>query len=118
MIKIVGPKTALAIQEGITSKQTFIQSVLPYIEIEEPVTTTTGNLTGKTFCITGTLSKKRTEVEKIICDNGGKIAGVNKNLDYLIVGMDPGSKVIRANGLNVQCISEKDFEKITGIKIS
>jgi len=115
---IVGPKTGDAIYEGLSDKQTFIKQVLPYIEIEEPAAPVAGNLTGKTFCITGTLSKKRTEVEKIITDNGGKIAGVNKNLDYLIVGIDPGSKLTKANQLNVQAISEKDFEKITGIKIS
>lgn len=67
-------------------------------------------LNGITFLITGTLSKPRNEFEKLIIENGGKIAsGVTKNLDYLIVGEKPGSKLEKAKNLGVKIISEDGF---------
>ncbi|MBC7195980.1 MAG: hypothetical protein H5U39_01860, partial [Deferribacterales bacterium] len=37
------------------------------------------------------------------------LGGVNKDLDYLIVGDSPGSKLDKAKKLNVEIISEDDF---------
>jgi DNA ligase (NAD+) len=68
-------------------------------------------LAGKTFVLTGTLpSYKRSEVEKMIKEAGGKTSSsVSKNTDYVIAGVDPGSKLDKANKLGVKVISEKDF---------
>jgi len=70
-----------------------------------------GKLVGKTFVLTGTLPNyKRSEVEKMIKDNGGRTSSsVSKNVDYVIAGADPGSKLDKANSLGVKVISEKDF---------
>ncbi len=63
-----------------------------------------------TFLITGTLSKPRKEIEEIIEKNGGKILKtVSKNLDYLIVGDKPGSKLEKAKSADVKILSEKEF---------
>jgi DNA ligase (NAD+) len=115
---VVGTKTAEAIFNGLNNKKTFISAVLPNIEIEEPAVPSNATLSGTLFCITGTLTRKRAEVEKIILDNGGKIGSVSKHLDYLILGMDPGSKLDKAKKLGVKIISETDFEKKFGIQIS
>lgn len=67
-------------------------------------------LKGKNFLITGKLSKSRKDMEKLVIENGGNIlVSVNKDLDYLIVGESPGSKLDKAKKLNVKIISEADF---------
>jgi DNA ligase (NAD+) len=66
-------------------------------------------LEGKKFCITGTLSMKRSEIEKIIKSNGGKIASsVSKNLDYLITNdtESSSSKFKKAKDLNIPILNE------------
>lgn len=69
---------------------------------------------GKTFVLTGTLSKfKRTEAAKIIEQFGGKTSSsVSKNTDYVLAGEDAGSKLEKANKLGVTVISETEFEKL------
>ena len=67
---------------------------------------------GKKFLITGSLSSMtRVQAENAIEARNGMIASsVNKTLNYLIVGENPGSKVDKAKGINsIQIINEKDF---------
>jgi DNA ligase (NAD+) len=72
-----------------------------------------GKLSGKSFLITGTLSMKRKDVENLIKSKGGIIAsGVNKELNYLIVGDNPGSKLDKAKKLNIPIISEDELKKM------
>jgi DNA ligase (NAD+) len=69
-----------------------------------------GNLNGKTFLITGTLSKSRKFIEADIISAGGCLAsGVSKNLSYLVVGEDAGSKLDKAQKLGVAILSESDL---------
>lgn len=78
-------------------------------------TITEGNLSGKTFVFTGTLSRlKRSEAEAMVEKNGGKIlSGVSSKLDYLIAGEDAGSKLEKAKKIpSIKIISEEDFEKM------
>lgn len=80
------------------------------IQIQKDINTSTGKLSGKKFLITGTLNRKRKDVEKDITDNGGTIAsGVSKDLDFLIVGEDAGSKLDKAKKLGVKILSETDL---------
>lgn len=56
----------------------------------EPVASV-GPLLGKTFCITGTLSKPRGDFQKRIESAGGKFtSSVTKKTSFLIVGAEPG----------------------------
>lgn len=72
-----------------------------------------GKLSGKTFCITGTLKHLgQKEAESLIEKEGGKVTGVSKKLQFLIVGENAGSKLDKARKLNVKIISENDFEKM------
>lgn len=67
-------------------------------------------LSGISFLITGTLSKPRKYYEELIIKNGGKIlSGVSKNLNYLIVGENPGSKLDKALNLGIEILSEEQF---------
>ena len=69
-------------------------------------------LAGKTFLITGTLpSYGRKDMETLIMEHGGKIlSGVSKQLNYLIVGENPGSKLDKARQLGtINIISEAEL---------
>jgi DNA ligase (NAD+) len=68
-------------------------------------------LAGKSFCITGTLSRPRGDFEKMIEENGGKASGsVSKKTNYLLAGSDAGSKMEKAKELGVCIITEDEFE--------
>lgn len=66
---------------------------------------------GKTFVLTGTLSKmKRTEAKQKIEAAGGKVSGsVSKKTDYVIAGEDAGSKLTKAQDLGISILSETEF---------
>jgi DNA ligase (NAD+) len=68
-------------------------------------------LEGKTFLVSGTFQMSRDDLKKMIELNGGKnIAGVSKNLNYLIAGDKMGpEKLKKASDLNINIINEQDF---------
>jgi DNA ligase (NAD+) len=71
------------------------------------------SLTGKTFVITGTLSRERSYFKKLIERLGGKVAGnVSKKTDYVLAGENAGSKLDKAKELGVKVISEEEFSNI------
>ena len=68
------------------------------------------NFVGKTFVLTGTLSKPRSEFEEIIESLGGKTSGsVSKNTDFVLAGENAGSKLDKAQTLGVKVINEEEF---------
>jgi DNA ligase (NAD+) len=84
---------------------------------EKKDTHSTGNLTGKTFLFTGTLSKlKRSEAEEMVRANGGQIlSGVSAKLNYLVAGEEAGSKLEKAKKIpTIHVINEQDFIKLLG----
>lgn len=70
------------------------------------------NFYGKTFVITGTLTKyTRDEIEEKIENLGGKTSSsVSKKTAAVIVGENPGSKYTKAQELNIPIWSEEDLE--------
>ena len=72
-----------------------------------------GGLRGKTFVITGTLSKSRDEIAARIKSAGGKVIdSVSKKTDYLIVGESPGSKLDKARSLGVTILDEAGLLRV------
>ncbi len=73
-------------------------------------------LKDKTFLLTGTLETlSRDEAKEKIKVLGGEIlSSVSKNLNYLIVGENPGGKFDKAKELGVKILNEKEFLKIIG----
>ena len=71
-----------------------------------------GELSGKTFLFTGTLSHfKRSDAETMVEEKGGSIlGGVSSKLNYLVVGADAGSKLEKAKKLGtVTILTEEEF---------
>ena len=65
-------------------------------------------IAGKTFVITGTLSKPRPEFKKLIETLGGKVSGsISSKTDYLLAGEKAGSKRTKAESLGVAIIDEE-----------
>jgi DNA ligase (NAD+) len=71
-------------------------------------------LAGKTFVLTGTLANySRDDAKKMIEDAGGKVTGsVSKKTDYVVAGVDAGSKLDKAKDLGVPVIGESEMEKL------
>lgn len=72
---------------------------------------TDNRFAGKTFVLTGALSKfTREEATEQIEAFGGKASGsVSKKTDYVIVGENAGSKERKARELGIPILSEDDF---------
>jgi DNA ligase (NAD+) len=68
-------------------------------------------LKGKTFVMTGSLETMTRDAakEKIRALGGDVSSSVSKSTDYLVVGIDPGSKYENAKKLGVQILTENDF---------
>jgi len=78
-----------------------------------------GPLKGKNFIFTGSLeTMSRKEAEELVKNSGGEVAStISKNIDYVVVGKDPGSKLDKAKKLNLKIINEDEFiEMIKGEK--
>lgn len=65
----------------------------------------------KRFVLTGTLkSYTRKELEEMILEAGGKTSSsVSKNTDYVIAGEKAGSKLAKAQELNIRVLTEDEF---------
>ena len=67
-------------------------------------------LHGSSWVITGTLTKPREHYKKTIEELGGKVVNsVSKNTNYLLAGNKAGSKLNKAENLNVNILSEARF---------
>lgn len=68
-------------------------------------------LDGLTFVITGTLpTLSRDETKELIQQNAGKVTdSVSKNTSFLVVGENAGSKLEKAQKLNIPILSEQDL---------
>ena len=96
----------------IRDNMSDILELYDILNIEVPIVKSS-KLLGKTFAITGKLSKPRKYYESIIISNGGTLLNdVNYNTDYLICGNNPSSKLTRANAYEVKVISENEFNDL------
>jgi len=69
-----------------------------------------GVLSNKTFILSGSFSKKKSEIEKDIINNGGVINNsVNKELDFLITNETGTSKYNKAVQLNKTILTEDEL---------
>ncbi|MDG5815829.1 NAD-dependent DNA ligase LigA [Chitinispirillales bacterium ANBcel5] len=75
---------------------------------------TGGVFSGKTFVLTGALSKYTRDQakEKIEADGGKVTSSVSKKTDYVLAGEDPGSKYAKAQKLGVSIIGEEEFDRL------
>lgn len=74
----------------------------------------TGVLSDLTFVITGALPTwSRDEATDFIEQHGGKVTGsVSKKTDYLVVGEKPGSKLSKAQSLDIPILDEDSLKRL------
>ena len=71
-------------------------------------------LENKKILFTGSLELfTRTQAKQLVLENGGQIAqSVSKSLDFLVVGAKPGSKLKKAQDLEIPVITEEQFQEM------
>ena len=87
------------------------------LNFTQPEKEKSGNvLEGKTLVFTGELkTMTRDEAERLAMQYGGKASGtVSKKTSYVVVGEAAGSKLRKAQELNIPLLSEKEFLKLIG----
>ena len=68
-------------------------------------------LAGKTFVLTGTLSRPRSVIKEQLQAFGARVSGsVSGKTDYVVAGSDAGSKLARAEKLGVDILDEEALE--------
>jgi DNA ligase (NAD+) len=109
-------KSSEAIVSSLIKKKSLIEELVSVgVEIKaDDITSGEGPLKGYKFCITGELSLPRPQVEKMIKQNGGVIAGVSKNLSFLVTNEEDGtsSKFVKAKALGIPVINEEKLFKM------
>ncbi len=86
------------------------------VEEEEALSAPESSVNGRTFVVTGTLSRfSRQEAEEIIRKMGGRAAGsVSAKTDFVVAGESPGSKLDKARALGVTVLTEDEFITLIG----
>ncbi|NWF66858.1 MAG: NAD-dependent DNA ligase LigA [Campylobacterales bacterium] len=108
-----GEEMANSLVEFSTVNYGFIEKLIEVIQPTSNVKAVSDALSGKTFVITGTLSKSRDEFKELIESLGGVVnSSVSKKTDYLLYGENAGSKYDKAISLGVKCVDEAGFEDL------
>ena len=114
----IGPTRARVLADAFAPGaygRSFLCEMLKRVSVTQQTqaVTTFTQATGKSFLITGVLSRGRSLIEKDIIAAGGRIAsGVSKKLDYLVVGVDAGGKLNKAQSLGIKIISEAELNSL------
>ncbi|MFH0946950.1 MAG: NAD-dependent DNA ligase LigA [Planctomycetota bacterium] len=113
-IKGIGPEVAASVQAWFADQENRRiladledQGVRP-VQAEEGTRQADGPLAGKSVLFTGILkSRTRAEAEELVRRHGGRILkSVSRNLDLLVVGEKPGSKLKKATSLGIKVLTE------------
>lgn len=104
----IGEKVAQIFRIGIQKRRGLIEELSTIIEITDEAPAATGILEGRSFCITGSLTKPRKEIALAIKNAGGRVvSSVSNNLDVLVAGDNAGSKLSKAQSLGLVVWSEE-----------
>ena len=115
-VRDVGPEVAKSIAGffGEPANRRVIDKLLVAgfrLKAEAPAE---GALTGLSFVLTGSLeTMSRSEAQKSIAALGGRVSGsVSGKTDYVVVGVDPGSKAAKARELGVRVLDEDGLREM------
>ena len=124
-LREVGPETASTVRRA--AEDPVLQAELKALkslgvkegfkEIEISQGAKDGPLAGKTFVITGTLSQSRDHFRDLLKSLGANVTdAVSKSTDYLLAGEKAGSKLKKAEKLEVPIIGEAELAKLLAKK--
>jgi len=127
-IEGIGNVIANSFQTSKKNKETIIKHLLEQniniIIVSNLNQNKDGLFKDKVFVFTGAIQKeingnrlKRSDMEKLVIDNGGSIGSINKNCSYLVQA-DPNSsseKTKKAKELGIEILSEDKFFQMLGL---
>ncbi len=122
-IEGIGPLMVISLIEFFADdkERGKIENLLNYIKIESFIkhNKTETAITNKKLVLTGTfMGFSRAELKSICEKNGAKVlTTLSRNVDLLLVGQSPGSKVKKANELGIKQIYEEEFKVLIDINI-
>lgn len=114
----LGEKTAEAVVTFFASEENraLIQRLQTQgIKTKQATPTIPQTLKGKQFVFTGSLEQmSRSQAGDIVKDHGGLVSSsVSKNVDYVVMGKNPGSKYEKAKKQGIAIIKEEEFLYMT-----
>lgn len=88
----------------------LVDELLTYVNYVYTPKTNTGELDGKTICITGGFTVPRSQLKKQLESMGAKITGsVSAKTDFVVVGGGAGDKAKKAERLGVPKLNPADY---------
>ena len=117
----IGPKIAEAVFEYFKNpSNSKVVDKLTKARVNMTEDTSAANVNGasplkdRRFVVTGRLANySRSAIQDRIKELGGAVSGsLSKRTDYLVAGEDAGSKLVEAKELDVEVLSEDDFERL------
>jgi DNA ligase (NAD+) len=113
----IGGQMAQSFLEFVRVNKEVVSKLFEIIEptVKEKIEAVENPFKDKTVVLTGTMSKSRDEVKKLLENLGAKIASsVSKKTDFVIYGEDAGSKYDKAVTLGVKTLDENEFNSVIG----
>ncbi|MEA4115578.1 NAD-dependent DNA ligase LigA [Mycoplasma sp. 744] len=110
----IGPKIILSVKKYLSDTDNIellkqLDKQLIFVK-KNDVNLQNTKLNNLTFVVTGKLTNSRDYYQDLIEKNGGKVlSNISNKTDYLLVGDNAGSKLIKAQKLNIKTINETDF---------
>jgi len=119
MIDAVGEAKAAALFRAflnpLTSASQFFLELTQKVTIDFPKESTDQPLTDKSFCLSGSMSRGKKNIEMDIAAAGGATkSGISKKLDYLVAGEGSGSKSRKAIELEIPILTETELYEMLG----
>ncbi|MFA6307873.1 MAG: NAD-dependent DNA ligase LigA [Patescibacteria group bacterium] len=113
-INDIGPEVAQSIVNWLKDNQELLADFLAQGIIIKNLKIKNSKLAGQTFLFTGSLDIDRDRAKDMVRDLGAKVVStVSSQLDYLVVGDNPGSKFVKAkNFSSIKIIDEQEFLKL------
>jgi DNA ligase (NAD+) len=122
----IGPKMSEMIHTFLREEENSraIDAVLGRgMELLSPSRSAGGSLEGKKFVFTGGMNRlSRPEAKKLVEGAGGRaVSSVSSGTDFVVAGVDAGTKLARAQELGVAVLSEEEFLDLlsaAGVEVS
>ena len=120
LVPDVGPVVALRIKtffdqsHNLDVVRLLQKSGVNWTDSEPQQAQSEGPLSGKVFVLTGTLSDMTRDDAKLLIQKlGGKVTGsVSKKTDFVVYGEKAGSKLTKAQSLEVGTLNEVEFREL------
>ncbi len=104
-----GAKTVETLRQGLDNSAVMIDDVLRYVAVSIP--TVGGILSGQTFVFTGGFPNGKEHWMELVAQAGGTCSSsVSKKVNFVVVGVDAGSKEQKADELGIKKLTLAELQ--------